>query len=170
MSMADENTPDIASGEATAEQSETVGAEIDDLKNKILRLQADFDNFRKRSSRVRGEAAEDTRREMFSQFLGVYDNFMRALDQAESSPELRPFLDGFELIRQQFEQVFGQQGLESIPAGIGESFDPNVHEAMGMMPPGMEGEPGTIGHLVQSGFTYKGQVVRPAKVMVFPGA
>ena len=123
---------------------DAVDAEIEDLKNKILRLQADFDNYRKRTSRARADAADETRRDTVGAFLPVYDHFLRALQQAEQSPELLPFLSGFEMILQQMEQTFTQLGLEPIPAQSGMPFDPNVHEATGMVPAGDGTEPETV--------------------------
>ena len=149
---------------------EAVDAEIEDLKNKILRLQADFDNYRKRTTRARADSADETRRDTVAAFLPVYDHFLRALQQAEQSPELLPFLSGFEMILQQMDQTFAQLGMELIDARTGAAFDPNVHEATGMIPPGDDSQPDTIAQELQKGFTYKGLVVRPARVLVFSAA
>jgi molecular chaperone GrpE len=151
---------------AAADGGERCAAEVEDLKNKILRLQADFDNYRRRTQRVRAEAADDAKREVLMAFLPVYDNFVRALEQAEQSPELLPFLKGFELIQQNMEQMFADLGLESIPAAAGTAFDPNVHDAAGMLP-GTDETIDTIAQELQRGFIHKNLVVRPARVLVY---
>lgn len=139
--------------------------ELEKLKTKLLHLRADFDNYKKRTTRSRGEASEETRREVLAALLPIYDNFERALTQAESMPELLPFLNGFELIMQQLNDFLRNQGLEEIPAESGTPFDPNVHDATGVIP--VEGQPpNEVAHLQQKGYTYKGQIVRPASVMV----
>jgi molecular chaperone GrpE len=142
-------------------------APVQELRNKILRLQADFDNYRRRTARTRADAAADTRREMLAALLPVYDNFMHALLHAEEAPELMPFLSGFEMIRQQLEQFFVQQGFEPIAANPGDEFDPNVHEAAGTLRDESGALPaGSIARELQRGYLYKGILVRPARVFV----
>jgi molecular chaperone GrpE len=137
------------------------------LNAKIVRLQADFENFKKRTSRARSEAADDQKRELFTSLLPIYDNFQRALDQAEQLPELKPFLTGFEMIAMQFEQFFADQGFEQINAEPGTAFDPNQHEATGMLPPDSAEMDGTVAQVLQRGFQHKGFIVRPARVLVY---
>lgn len=139
----------------------------DPLQTKLVRLQADFDNFRKRTVRQRGEAADEAKRDVITALLPLYDNFVRALDNAEQHPDLKPFLNGFELMLSQFDQFFKQQGLEEIPAEPGEPFDPTLHEATAMAPPESPEAEGTVAQKFQKGFVHKGSVVRPAQVMVF---
>lgn len=138
-----------------------------DAQTKLVRLQADFDNFRKRATRQRGEAADDQKRQMLTALLPIYDNFGRALDQAEQLPDLKPFLTGFEMISQQLDQFLRDQGLEIIPAETGTTFDPNLHEATGIVPPDEGMDEGTVARELQKGFTHKSFVVRPARVLVY---
>ena len=158
-----------AGGETEPQQPEVVpvaGAVADDLRNKLLRLQADFDNYRRRTQRVRAEAVDDTKREVLGALLGVYDNLLRALEQAEANQELMPFLSGFEMIQRQCADFLAAQGLEEIPATDDTEFDPAVHEATGMMPLEEGQAPNTIARELQKGFTYKGMCVRPSRVLV----
>lgn len=172
--MADQNLNDVTTGEVaeggSPPPSEDAGdrcaAEVEDLKNKILRLQADFDNYRRRTTRVRADASDEAKREVLAAFLPLYDNFVRALEHAEESPELLPFLEGFEMIRQNMEQTFADLGFEGIPASPGTAFNPNVHDAAGTLP-GSEENLDTIAQELQRGFKHKNLVVRPARVLVY---
>ena len=155
-----------AGGESPQVVPSTDG-QVQELRNKILRLQADFENYRKRTARTRADAADDTRRDMFAALVPVYDNFMHALLHAEETPELMPFLNGFEMIRQQLEQFFAQQGFEPVAANPGDVFDPNVHEAAGTLRADAGDLPaGSIARELQRGYLYKGILVRPARVFV----
>jgi molecular chaperone GrpE len=156
------------------DSSEALRAEVLQLREenaamqvKLLRLQADFDNFRRRITSVRQEEGDAARIRTLADLLPVYDNFVRALEHGEENPELLPYLDGFELIRQQLEQYLVDQGLEEVPARIGDPFDPNVHEATGTLVPDDEELGGRVAMLLQRGFTFKGQLVRPANVLVY---
>lgn len=158
---------DQETGQKQPEELTTAAdAVVDDLRNKLLRLQADFDNFRRRTQRARAETVDETKREVLGALLSVYDNLLRALEQAESNQDLMPFLSGFELIQRQFADFLISQGLEEIPATDDTEFDPTVHEAAGMMPLEEGQGPNTIAKELQKGFTYKGMCVRPARVLV----
>jgi molecular chaperone GrpE len=137
-----------------------------DANQKLLRLQADFENFRRRNATVRQEARDEARREMLEALLPVYDNFLRAIEHAADEEDYSQFMSGIHGIRQQFEQFFKAQGLEPIPAETGQEFDPNLHEATGALP-GSPEQDHTIAKELQRGFTHKGQVVRTAKVLVY---
>jgi molecular chaperone GrpE len=165
----EEFAPEGAGSEVSAEaaSADAVELALADLTNKFVRLQADFENYRKRTARARADAADDARRELFAALLPVYDNFLRALDHAEENPESRPFVEGFELIAQQFSQFLQQQGLQEIAAAPGMAFDPKFHEATGTLPAPGANSSGAIADELQKGFTFGGIVVRPAKVLVY---
>ncbi len=137
-----------------------------DAANKLLRLQADFDNFRRRSSGARQEGRDEARREMLLGLLSIYDNFLRALLHAGGDEGQSSFLSGIQGIRLQFEEFFRRQGLEAIPAAEGTLFDPNLHEATGALP-APEGRGNSVAQELIKGFVYKGQVLRPAQVLVY---
>lgn len=160
-----ENQPSPEPDEVT--DAVQVEAEIAELKNKLLRLHADFDNYRKRMGRARAESADECRTDMFGRLLPIYDNLYRALDHAQQTPEILAFLSGFEMIRQQFAEFFTQMGVEEIQARPGTPFDPNVHEASGMVAAQDPSQEGTIASELEKGYTYKGNLLRPARVLVF---
>lgn len=163
----DPTTEAEAANESAQVQNIQPDARLDnDAQQKLMRLQADFDNFRRRNATARQEARDEARREMLEALLPVYDNFLRAIDHAADEEDYSQFMSGIHGIRQQFEQFFKQQGLEPITAEPGETFDPNLHEATGALP-GSPEQDHTIAKELQKGFTHKGQVVRTAKVLVY---
>ena len=136
-----------------------------DLHAKLLRMRADFDNFRRRNATATADARREARAALMTDLLPVYDNFVRALEGAESHPEVLPFLDGFEMIRGQLEGFMRAQGVGIIAPATGERFDPVIHEATGVV--AGDGEPDTVAHVVQAGFMLGDTMLRPAQVLVF---
>ncbi|MGI8907506.1 MAG: nucleotide exchange factor GrpE [Candidatus Sumerlaeaceae bacterium] len=172
---ADEATADVTAEGNASEQS---AVDIQDMQDtgdpaaaatqKLLRLQADFDNFRRRNASAKQEARDEARRELLDSLLPIYDNFLRAIEHADIEEDYSPFLSGIHGIRQQFEDFFRRQGMEWIDAEPGALFDPNLHEATGALP-GTPEQDHTIAKELQKGFSHKGQVVRPSKVLVYTG-
>lgn len=137
---------------------------------KLLRLQADFENFRRRNATARAEAAADARRQMLAGLLAVYDNFLRARDHASAAPaEAIPYLEGFDAIRIQLENFLREQGLEEIESEPGRHFDPQVHEAAGTVAAPDPRAEGTIAEVIRRGYRFKDSVLRPATVLVYAG-
>ncbi len=135
---------------------------------KLLRLQADFENFRRRNATARSEASAEARRQVLTGLLSIYDNFLRARDHASTAPiEAIPYLEGFDAIRLQLEQFLQDQGLEEIETPIGEPFDPQVHEATATVVAPDDTAEGTIAEIIRKGYTFKGTVLRPVTVLVY---
>jgi molecular chaperone GrpE len=137
-----------------------------DLKNKLLRLQADFDNFRKRSIAGKQEAREEARRELLLGLLPVYDNFLRAMGHAQEQEDYGSLHAGIQGIMQQMREFFQRHNLQEIPADAGTSFDPSRHDAVGTVP-GNDENHDTVAQEVLKGFELNGYVIRPAQVLVF---
>lgn len=158
-----------ASGpQAGASQEAGSSAREADLTNKLMRLQADFDNFRKRSLAGRAEAREEARREVLLDLLPIYDNFLRAMDHAAEVEDYGSLRGGIEGIMQQMHEFFKRQNLVAISSEPGVDFDPNLHEAVGMVPGDADSQ-NTVAQEVQKGFVLNGSVLRPARVLVFSG-
>ena len=104
--------------------------EIADLKDKLLRKQADFENFRKRMLREREDAARYANASLLSDLIGLIDDFERAIRSAEESHDFSTFLQGISIIEKQFvEMLETRWGLKRFTS-VGEGFDPNRHEAV----------------------------------------
>lgn len=136
-------------------------AERDDLKDRLLRSQAEFQNFRKRSERDRVEWFEYASMEAVRVLLPVLDDFERAM-KAESSD--KEYVAGIELIYNRFYETLKKLGLEPIESK-GKPFDPQIHHAVDMVE--TEEEPDhTVLDEFQRGYNFKGRLLRPAMVKV----
>ena len=152
----DEETP---AGPGTMDEAR---AEIGDLSERLLRLQADFENFRKRAQREKDEARQFANQSLIEKQLPILDNFEMALAAAkDADPALR---DGVQMIYDQLLGILRDSGVETIDA-TGEDFDPNLHEAISQQET-TEAEPGTVVEQVQRGYRLHERLVRPARVVV----
>ncbi len=123
------------------------------------RIQAEFNNYRKRNASLRTDSLDEGARETIKAMLPVLDNFDRAMAAADESA----FAKGIEQIRKQFIETLQKSGLEEIPAEG--SFDPNLHDAVIRDDEG-EGESGTITAVLQKGYMVKGRIIRHTMVKV----
>ena len=141
-----------------------------ELKDRLLRKQADFENFRKRMLREREEASRYANAALLTDIIGLIDDFERAIKSAEESKDFPNFLQGITMVEKQFLEVLeSRYGLKRF-SSVGESFDPNRHEAVQRV----EGPAGTRPTVVedfQKGYFLYDRVLRPARVKVMvPGA
>lgn len=141
------------------------GAGKEQLLEQLLRTRADFDNFRKRTAREKGQTFDTAFAELMGHLLPVIDNLERAL--RSESPTGDPFRQGVGLIFQQLMEVLTKDGLVPIETG-GVDFDPHLHEAVEMVDlPGWS--QGRIIEELQKGYMMKNRLLRPALVRVASG-
>jgi molecular chaperone GrpE len=146
-------------------QVDTLTQERSTLYDQLLRRQAEFENYRKRIERERGETYQRARAEVLLEFLPVVDNLERALSSLENSQgDAEALRHGVELIHRQFHDALGKFGLEPVPA-VGQTFDPHVHEAVTLEPTDKH-EENTIIEEFQRGYRMGDKLLRPAKVKV----
>lgn len=141
--------------------------EIEELKDKLLRLMADFDNYRKRALREKTELYESANEALMLELLPVLDHFQLALKSAgehDAPPALR---DGFQIIYDQLLGTLAKFGLEPFDSEK-QVFDYNLHEAIATIPSQTEPE-GVIIAQNRKGYRLKGRVLRPAQVVVSSG-
>ena len=139
-------------------------AELAELKNRHLRLLADFDNYRKRSDREREELSRFALAEPVRDLLPVVDNLSRAL---AASGQLEDLRRGIEMTARQLTEVLKRWGVEEVPA-VGHPFDPRMHEAVMRVESDDVDEP-TVVEEFQRGFLLRGRLLRPAMVKVAVG-
>ena len=174
---ANEQTENVQT-EQTAEQPETEApkeeqaqaepdakdVQIAELQNRLLRLQADFDNFRRRTAGEKEQLSSFVTVGVVGKFLKVLDNFERAETSFAPKPELDSMLTGLKQIRRQFDEVFKELGVTEIEAQD-KKFDPTLHEAvMRGQNPDMEDE--TIDMVFEKGYKLNDKVIRHSKVRV----
>ena len=137
-------------------------AQLKEKDDRILRLQADFENFRRRTAKEKEELAAVITQNLLTDLLPLLDNFERAMAVEQSDVEA--FQKGVEMIFTQLREVLDKHGLENIEAK-GQPFDPNIHQAV-MRVANPDVEDGTITQVLQKGYQAKGRVIRPAMVQV----
>lgn len=149
---------------ATAALLKTKEEEATETKNRLLRLQADFDNFRRRNTAEREELATYVTISVVNKFLQILDNFERAEAAAEKATDVQSVVDGMAGIQKQFVKTLEDLGVKEIPA-LGEKFNPNFHEAV-MRGQNPEIEEETIDMVFEKGYQLHDKVVRHSKVRV----
>jgi len=139
-------------------------------EERYLRLAAEFDNFRKRSSKQYTQLIKSANEEIILEILNVVDDFERALeslspkDKRSNSDECENVLSGMRLIYDKLTAVLENRGVRAIPA-LHQPFDPNYHEAV-MQSPSEEHPEGTVINVVSQGYMLDDKVIRHAKVVV----
>jgi len=132
--------------------------------DRVLRLQAELDNVRKRTTRELTEQQRYAALPLIRDLLPVLDNINRAIEAAEKAHDASGLLDGFNLVEQQLKTVLQQHDCTEIDA-LHEPFDPHRHEAISQQGDA-EHPPGTVLHVAQAGYQLHGRVVRPSQVIV----
>ena len=168
----DDGAVDATEAEApAAEEANPLQAELDAAKAQAdeyltlaQRVQADFDNFRRRNESVRADSYAEGQRNVAAALLPVLDNLERAL---ASAPEDSPLKSGVELTLRQMNDAYAKLGVEVIDC-LGQKFDPNLENAV-MQGTAEEGEPGTVCMVLQKGYKMGKFVLRHAMVKVVAG-
>jgi molecular chaperone GrpE len=147
--------------ETTQTQIEQLTAERDRLLDRLARLQAEFENARKRAERERAEARDFVTASAVEQFLPVVDNFELALKSTGTEKQLR---SGVSLIVKQMEEILEKMQVKAVPT-VGELFDPRVHEALGTVERGDIPDQ-HVAEEVRRGYKIREKLLRPALVRV----
>jgi molecular chaperone GrpE len=161
-----------AEAEAEAEaQEDAIAADLDKARaeaesylDDLRRLQADFDNYRKRTLREQTARAASASQALVARLLPVLDNFELAVSSAEQSRDFDRMLKGVEMVLGALREVLESEGLVRIEAE-GKPFDPERHEAV-IAVDDESAEPGTVVDIVRTGYELRGKVLRPAMVKV----
>ena len=140
--------------------------ERDELRDTLLRRQAEFENFRKRTERERMEQSQYASMEVVGDVLPILDDFERALAADSNSPE---YAKGIQMIYQRMAESLKKTGLEPIDS-VGKEFDPHLHQAIERVETNDSPENTVLGEF-QRGYQFKGKLLRPSMVRVaVPGA
>lgn len=166
---AGDNGPAVAELVAARAELKRLQNALAESQESVLRRQADFENYRKRVERERGETQTRIVADVARKLLPVVDNLSRALDSERSletseSAEFRHFLHGVELINKQLADVLESLGVQPI-AAVGERFDPHVHEAV-VTEPSDEHDPDTVMEELARGYRIGDRLLRPSMVKV----
>jgi molecular chaperone GrpE len=161
--------PELAELIASRAELRRLQSALSEAQEAVARRQADFENYRKRIERERGEAHNRVVADAARKLLPVVDNLARALDaersvEASESKEFKHFLHGVELISKQLNDVLESFGVQPIPA-VGERFDPHIHEAV-VTEASDKYEPDTVTEELARGYRIGDRLLRPSMVKV----
>ena len=154
--------PPAKEADADREQVAALEAERDEYLALAQRVQADFDNYRKRALRDHERLVAHAHERLVKELLPILDDLERALEAAEAHEEVK-LVEGVQLVEKSLRAALAKEGLVEIDTDG--AFDPHVHEAM-LTQPGNGAEPGSVLQVLQRGYRVGDKVVRPAKVIV----
>ena len=147
--------------EARADQ----GDELQTVRDRHLRLAAEFDNYRKRVEREKGESWVRAQAELAQRLLEPLDDLQRIADFDPATTNAQSLHEGAEMVEKKFLRALEAAGLEEIDAA-GKAFDPTQHEALTTAPAESEEEDDTVAMVYRKGYRFKGVLLRPAQVVV----
>ena len=162
--QAEDATP-LTHEEELEKELEKAQEEIEEQKDKYLRLSAEFDNYRKRTMKEKAELILNGGEKSLSSILPVVDDFERAIKTMETATDVNAVKEGVELIYNKFMAVLAQNGVKVIETKD-QPLDTDFHEAIAVIPAPSEAQKGKILDCVQTGYTLNDKVLRHAKVVV----
>lgn len=160
-------TPDVAS-DVTGASASTAGdlpRQLEEQRDRHLRLAAEFDNFRKRTVRERQEAGWRAQADLVAGLLEVLDDLSRFAQVDPASTETGTVVDGVAMVERKLFKSLSGHGLEIVNP-MDRPFDPSVHEAISTTPAASADEDHLVAQVFQPGYLFRGQLLRPARVVV----
>ena len=151
--------------ESNNEEDEKLKAEIAELKDKLLRQAAEFDNFRRRTAKERVELTQTAGKDILQSLLVVLDDVDRASKQLENTEDVALIKEGISLVFSKFRNIMLQKGLKVMEANH-EEFNPDLHEAITEIPAPNAKLVGKVLDVVESGYYLNDKLIRHAKVVV----
>jgi len=143
-------------------------AELEEARDRALRVQAELENYRKRVARQTQEERRYAQMPLMRDLLHVWDNMGRAIEAAAGADHTEGLLEGFKMVIQELEDVLDRHHCTKIDAD-GKPFDPHLHEAI-LQQPSEDHPPGTVAQVARVGFRLHDRVVRPSQVIVSAAA
>ncbi|MFC4558866.1 nucleotide exchange factor GrpE [Virgibacillus kekensis] len=159
----EETTSDETNLKELQEEVEQLKKEKDEAYQRMLRIQAEFDNYKKRSQKEKEAERKYKSQDLITELLPALDNFERAL-KVEVSEAAEGFAEGVSMVYRQLKDALKSEGLEEIQSE-GQEFDPNLHHAV-MQVEEEDKESNIVVEELQKGYTLKNKVIRPAMVKV----
>lgn len=155
-------------GEEQEDIVETLKQEVTCQKDKYLRLMAEFDNYKRRTSKEYERLVESAHERVLIDLIEVREHFQRAFAMSNNTHDMQSFYDGMKLLFTKFDDVLSRHGL-SVFTEIGDEFDPELHDAM-MKTPHPDIPEDHIAEIYEKGYKLKNRVIKHAKVIVSAGA
>ncbi|MDC6390363.1 nucleotide exchange factor GrpE [Maribacter sp. PR1] len=146
-------------------EEERLKEELGKEKDKFLRLFAEFENYKKRTSKERMDLFKTAGQEVIVSLLPVLDDFDRALKELSKSEDTEMF-KGVELIKVKFRETLKAKGLQEVEVEVGDTFDAEIHEAITQIPAPKESMKGKVIDVIEKGFKLGDRIIRHPKVVV----
>ncbi len=146
-------------------ETDKLKAEISGLNEKYVRLYAEFDNYKRRTTQERRDLLQTAGKDVIVSLLGVLDDFERAAKAMETATEVKPVKEGIELVHHKLKSILNQKGLKEMES-LGKPFDAEVHEAITNIPAPSNELKGKVVDEVEKGYLLNDKVIRFAKVVV----
>lgn len=159
---------EIADADAVMQNgTEAAGSasEVQEIRDRHLRLAAEYDNYRKRTERERGESWLRAQAQLVERLLDPLDDLQRVADYDAEQTPAASLLEGVQLVERKLMRALEAAGLEPIDAA-GQPFDPGVHEAIATTEAESPEQDDEVAQVFQNGYTFKGVLLRPARVQV----
>lgn len=151
-------------GDEQPSEDDSLKASLDKEKDKFLRLFAEFENYKRRTSKERVELFKTANQEVMTAMLPVLDDFDRALNEINKAKD-KNLLKGVELIHNKFKETLKNKGLEAMNIEQGDAFDPEIHEAITQIPAPSDKLKGKIVDVVERGYKLGDRIIRYPKVV-----
>lgn len=162
---ADPGAQGVSGDFATLSTLEDWQRQLEDQRDKYLRLAAEYDNFRKRSTRERQEAGWRAQGDLVQGLIDILDDLMRFSQVDPTTTDARTVVDGVGLVEKKLFKSLAGHGLEVVNP-VDHPFDPAVHEAITTTPAASADEENLVAQVYQPGYLFRGQLLRPARVVV----
>jgi len=160
-----EHMSESVENEVVENEVDRLNAELGKERDNFLRLFAEFENYKKRTSKERIELFSTANKELMTVLLPVLDDFERGLNEIEKSSD-KALLEGMQLIYNKFRNTLNQKGLKQLEVKQGDSFDPEVHEAITQIPAPSKKLKGKIIDVVEKGYKLGETIIRYPKVVL----
>jgi len=152
--------------ESVDNEIEKLQAEVQEAKDKYLRLYSEFENFRRRTAKERLDLIKTANEDLMTSLLPVMDDFQRAQKALEESEDHKASKEGFDLIYNKFNNILQQKGLKPMSDKTGSEFNTEFHEAISQMPVEKKKMKGKIIDVIEKGYYLDDKVIRFAKVVI----
>jgi molecular chaperone GrpE len=159
-------TTEESGADQAEDQVQALQAELDRLRDQHLRLAADFENYRKRANAELSGVWNRARADLVASLLEGLDDLQRVSQFTSEDATVDTLVEGVDLVERKFFKALTEAGLEAVEPK-GERFDPNTMEAMMRVDVEEEGQDETVHRVLQKGYLFKDQLIRPARVSVY---
>lgn len=162
-----DQSEETTEGSETDDELEKLSIQLQESKDKYLRLYSEFENFRRRTAKEKLDLISTANEDLMTAMLPVMDDFERANKSIDKEgSDLKSLKEGLDLVFHKFQKTLEQKGLKSMDAGEGSDFDPDFHEAITQIPAPSKKLKGKVVDVIEKGYMLKDKVIRYAKVVI----